>query len=171
MRRAQPPQEIARFNFKASRWRRFERLSVFPLGLIPFGDAICRFNPIYGQGMSMAAIEAVVLRNLLAGLASSNGGPMRPQAFFAETQACIEAAWESAAVPDFIDPRTQGERPHDFEQKLKFGGALLKLAAQDPAVHKLMLEVQGLLKPPISYRDPDFLGGIREEMSKAGAAN
>jgi 2-polyprenyl-6-methoxyphenol hydroxylase-like FAD-dependent oxidoreductase len=47
-----------RFAYPASAWRRFDRLSSFPGGLVPIGDAICRFNPVYGQGMSVAAQEA-----------------------------------------------------------------------------------------------------------------
>ena len=57
--------EIARFGFPASVWRHFERIEDFPRGLLPFGDTICRFNPVYGQGMSVAAQEACLLHELL----------------------------------------------------------------------------------------------------------
>jgi 2-polyprenyl-6-methoxyphenol hydroxylase-like FAD-dependent oxidoreductase len=65
IRRAEPPGEIARFGIAGSVWRHFDQLDPFPRGLLPIGDAICRFNPIYGQGMSVAAQEACLLRRLL----------------------------------------------------------------------------------------------------------
>jgi hypothetical protein len=46
-------------------WRHFERLESFPRGLLPFADAVCRFNPVYRQGMSVAAQEAGLLHRLL----------------------------------------------------------------------------------------------------------
>ena len=49
--------EIVRFGFRDNVLRHFERMEVFPRGLIPIGDSICRFNPVYGQGMSVAAQE------------------------------------------------------------------------------------------------------------------
>src|SRR5262249_6252509 len=49
--------EVARFRFSDSRYRHFDRIPAFPRGLLPFADSICRFNPIYGQGMSVAAQE------------------------------------------------------------------------------------------------------------------
>src|SRR5208282_3810580 len=54
--------DVVRFGFSASVWRHFERLEAFPRGLLPFGDVICCFNPVYGQGMSVAAQEALLLR-------------------------------------------------------------------------------------------------------------
>ena len=154
---ARPLGEIARFQFPASEYRHYERLEAFPRGLLPIGDALCRFNPIYGQGMSVAAQEARALRQLLAAR-TSTGDPLHglAPAFFAEASALIEAPWAMAAIPDFAHPDTRGERPVDLEQRLKAGHAMNQLAARDPAVHKLMAEVQHLLKPPSVYQDPEL---------------
>jgi len=172
IRHAKRPSEIARFGFKASCWRHFERLEKFPRALLPFGDAICRFNPIYGQGMSVAALEADVLNRLLtAQSAESDGLAGLAAAFFPEAERLIDTPWWTAAIPDFSDPRTEGQRPSDLEDTFKFFAALLKLAAQDAAAHKLFIEVQNLLKPRSAYRDPELVRRVKEVMAGAQTAS
>src|SRR3954470_8881945 len=158
---------IARFGFPASVWRHFERLESFPRGLLPFGDAICRFNPIWGQGMSVAAQEAVLLRRLLG---SCEGDPLAglAQAFFAGASELIETPWASAAVPDFALPQTEGQRPDDLDRMLRFNDALLRLATEDPAVYRLIVEVRHLLKPRSTLQEPDLVERVRA-METAGA--
>jgi 2-polyprenyl-6-methoxyphenol hydroxylase-like FAD-dependent oxidoreductase len=157
---------VARYGFPESVRRHFEGLDVFPRGLLPIGDAICRFNPVYGQGMSVAALEACLLRRLLE--RSGDGDPIAglAPAFFAEVQALIETPW-SVAVLDFVFPDTKGQRPADFETTLRFGIALTRLAAEDPAVHKLTAEVQNLLKPRSVYRDPKLVERVLAKMAEA----
>jgi hypothetical protein len=72
-----------------------------------------------------------------------------------------------AAIPDFVFPETQGQRPADFESSLKFGSGLARLVAEDAAVHKLMIEVQHLLKPRSVYRDPELQRRVQELMATA----
>jgi 2-polyprenyl-6-methoxyphenol hydroxylase-like FAD-dependent oxidoreductase len=165
--RAKRLEGVARYGFPESVRRHFERVDVFPSGLLPIGDAICRFNPVYGQGMSVAALEACLLQRLLERL----GGDSDPIArlaptFFAEVQALIETPW-SVAILDFMFPDTRGQRPADFESTLKFGIALTRLAAEDPAIHKLTAEVQNLLKPRSVYRDPALVERVLAMMPKA----
>src|SRR5262249_6765397 len=57
--------DIIPFSFPESRWRHFTQVTDFPRGLLPIGDAICRFNPVYGQGMTVASQEAHMLSDLL----------------------------------------------------------------------------------------------------------
>src|SRR5262245_4780999 len=158
--------EIARFRFNESVLRHYQRLENFPRGVLPIGDAICRFNPIYGQGMSVAAQEAVALRQLLA-----RRVPLAelPREYFAEVARIVETPWAQAAIPDFVHPETRGERPADFEQTLKFGMALGKLAASDPAVHRLTSEVQHLLKPRSVYRDPELVQKVMALLTRGSA--
>ena len=87
-------------------------------------------------------------------------------AFFAEMQTLIETPW-SVAMLDFVFPDTRGQRPADFEMTLKFGIALTRLAAEDPAIHKLTVEVQHLLKPRSVYRDPALVQRVFAKMAEA----
>jgi 2-polyprenyl-6-methoxyphenol hydroxylase-like FAD-dependent oxidoreductase len=138
----------------------------FPRGLLPFGDAICRFNPIWGQGMTVAAQEALLLRRLLGGDAGDPLGGLAPE-FFAAAVKVIETPWMQAAIPDFAEPQTEGQRPSDLEQRLNFGGALQRLAAQDPEIHRLVVEVRHLLKPGSALRDPALMARVAAMMAEA----
>ncbi|HYB41223.1 MAG TPA: squalene monooxygenase, partial [Candidatus Methylomirabilis sp.] len=166
VRHAKREGEIARYGFPESVWRHLERLETFPRGLLPFGDAICRFNPVYGQGMSVAAQEACLLHRLL-GTLGRESDPLAglARSFFAEAQSLIDGPWAMAAIPDFLHPETRGERPPDFEATMKFGMALTRLAARDPAVHKLVAEVQHLLKPRSVYREPQLMERVLATMA------
>ncbi len=166
IRRARRLGDVVRFGFPASVWRHFERLEAFPRGLLPFGDAICRFNPAWGQGMSVAAQEALLLRRLLG---RSEGDALAGLALSFFTEACglIETPWMSAAIPDFALPQTTGQRPPDLDSSLKFGSALNRLAAEDPAVHKVTIEVRHLLKPRSVLRDPDLVERVNAIMAEA----
>lgn len=167
IRQAKRLGDVARFGFPESVWRHFERLETFPRGLLPFGDAICRFNPIWGQGMSVAAQEAVLLRRLLG---SGDSDPLAglARAFFAGASELIDTPWASAAVPDFAMPQTEGQRPDDLDRMLKFNEALLRLAVEDPEVYRLIVEVRHLLRPRSALQEPNLVERVRA-METAGA--
>ena len=157
---------IARWQFPQSVYWHYERLASFPRGLLPLGDAICCFNPVYGQGMSVAAQEAQRLGQLLAKRATM-ADPLDglAQRFFAQAAELIETPWAMVSMADLALPGTRGERPPDFEQRRQTGLAMGKLAARDPAVHKLMAEVTSLLKPRSVYQDPALMERVREVMA------
>ncbi len=154
---AKPVGDIFRYQLPCSTRRHFEKLARFPRGLLAVGDALCRFNPVYAQGMSVAAQEAVILNRLL-GARAAEMDPLDglAPAFFAEVQAVLETPW-GIANNDFVYPMTTGPRPADFERRLKFNFALIHLAAQDPSIHRLMFEVNQLLKPQSALRTPEII--------------
>ncbi len=72
-----------------------------------------------------------------------------------------------AAIPDFVFPETRGERPVDLEETLRFTGALSRVAARDPAVQRLVIEVWHMLRPRTAYQDPELVRLIDEELAMA----
>ena len=102
---------------------------------------------------------------LQAGASESDTLTGLASAFFSEAAAIIDTPWALAAVPDLAHPKTAGERPEDLEQRLAFSEALNRVAAEDPAVHKLLFEVLHLLKPRSALNEPDLV-----ERAKALAA-
>jgi 2-polyprenyl-6-methoxyphenol hydroxylase-like FAD-dependent oxidoreductase len=160
-----------RFGLPASSWRHYERVAGFPQGLIPIGDAICRFNPIYAQGMSVAAREASILADLLqrrAGHAEGLAG--LPQDFLAEVQPWVEGAWSMSAIPDLAYLQTRGERPTDLEHRLNFGSALHRVAARDADVHELLVAVRHIALPSDALHEAGLVDRVRAEMATAELA-
>jgi flavin-dependent dehydrogenase len=156
--------EITRYNLPASTWRRFDQLQTFPRGLIPVGDSVCRFNPVFGQGMTVAAQEAVALARLLesrARLADPLDG--LGFVFLNEIQPLLGSPW-ATAVTDFIYPQTRGDRPPDFQRRMQYGAALTRLAAEDAEVHKLVFEVANLVKPQSALRDEHLASRVTAMM-------
>jgi 2-polyprenyl-6-methoxyphenol hydroxylase-like FAD-dependent oxidoreductase len=157
---------VDRFLFAESRLRHFERLETFPRGLLPIGDAICRFNPVFGQGISVAAIEGEALGETLSSVAQGGGAlasVWRP--FFQRMAEIIEAPWVMAAVPDFIFPHTVGERPANFDASVRFTIALTRATARHPDIHRLAAEIQHLLQPRRALMEPHVLERIMGEMN------
>jgi 2-polyprenyl-6-methoxyphenol hydroxylase-like FAD-dependent oxidoreductase len=88
MERATPITAPLIYNFPFSQRRRYERLQRLPRGLLAFGDAICSFNPVFGQGMTAAALEAGALRAALAA-----DGTDFARDFFTRAARIVDIAW------------------------------------------------------------------------------
>jgi 2-polyprenyl-6-methoxyphenol hydroxylase-like FAD-dependent oxidoreductase len=159
--------EPMRFGFPSSRRRHLERAEVLPKRWLALGDAVCRFNPIYGQGMGVAALQAeelaASLQRTAAGTqAFSELGPSVVSA----NNAIIEAAWNQSAIPDFVYRQTTGERPRDLRERLLRTNAVLRLAVEDPEVHRLAARVTHLLDRPEVLRTHELNQRVRALMER-----
>jgi 2-polyprenyl-6-methoxyphenol hydroxylase-like FAD-dependent oxidoreductase len=159
--------DIARFGMPCSVRRAFDKLDRFPRGLVPLGDSVCRFPPVQGQGMSVAAQECCVLASLL----ESRRGAIDPlgglaESFFAEIQPLLETPW-AVAMADLVYPQTRGERPPDFEERLQYTRALMRLAAEDAETDRVLFEVRALLRPWSALREPELASRVVSMMAPA----
>jgi 2-polyprenyl-6-methoxyphenol hydroxylase-like FAD-dependent oxidoreductase len=165
---ARPPEQIQHYEFEASVWRHFERLPALPRGVLPVGDAFCRFNPVHGQGISVAAQEALLLRDLLRQTAPASDPLATVQkSFLTEASGLIATPWEMSAVNDFNFAYTRGERPANFEEIARRQSAMLAAASRDPVVLRAMTEVGHLLQPVSLLNDPAIVQRISAQANAA----
>jgi 2-polyprenyl-6-methoxyphenol hydroxylase-like FAD-dependent oxidoreductase len=170
-RHAEPPKEIRHYGFLTSQWRHFERLSYLPRGILPIGDATCRFNPIHGQGMSSAAMQARLLKVVLDGAATEADPIAAAQAgFMADVESVLQTPWNMSTGADLVFPEIRGERPENFEESRKFEQALFRAAVTDPIVHRALMEVSQLLQPQELLHEPRIMERIEAYSAKAEAA-
>jgi 2-polyprenyl-6-methoxyphenol hydroxylase-like FAD-dependent oxidoreductase len=170
LRYASPPYGIRHYRFPVSIWKHFERLPRLPRGVLPVADALCRFNPIYGQGMSSAAQQARLLQNVLGRAAAQPDPIAAAQAgFMTEVASVLETPWSMSTSADLAFPGTHGERPENFEEAQQFEAALFRAVVADPLVHRAMMEVGQLLQPHSLLREPDIMRRIEAVSTKAAA--
>lgn len=147
---AEPLGEATSARFPASLRRRFERLADLPERLLVVADSLCSFNPIYGQGMTVAALEALVLRDCLA-----HGEPERlASRFFARAGKLLDIPWKLALDNDrrFVDPN---HRRGPLARCVSWYLDKLHDAAQrDPVAAMAFLKVVNLMATPPSVLHP-----------------
>jgi len=130
---AEPATEPSHYRFKRSVRRRFEQLDAFPEGVLPIGDAICHYNPGYGQGMSAACGQAMALQQALDEAAARGNLDGLWRSFLPKAYEQTRAPWLFAAEADFLDPRCTGDFPEEERESLKLLQHIRGLAARGDA--------------------------------------
>jgi 2-polyprenyl-6-methoxyphenol hydroxylase-like FAD-dependent oxidoreductase len=144
-----------RCRFPRSARRRYERLRTFPEGLLVVGDAVSSFNPIYGQGMTVAAMEALVLRDAVAA-----GGPGLAQRFFRRAARLVDVAWDLAAGGDLVLPVVPGRRPLRARVINGYVTRVSAAATVDAVVGRTFIRVANLLDPPSALVRPSVVARV-----------
>lgn len=155
LRAARPLSDVATFRFRANRRRRYDRMRRFPRGLLVFGDAMCSFNPVYGQGMSVAALEAIELRDCLR-----RGDRDLARRFFRAAARPIDVAWRLTVGADLALPQVAGPRPRSVRLVRAYVGHLLVAAEHDPVVAARFLRVSAFLEKPPRLMTPPIVARV-----------
>ena len=169
LRRAEPLGDVERYRTPSSRWRRYDKTKRFPAGLLVFGDAICSFNPIYGQGMTVAALEAMALDRCLR-RGSHNLAPR----FFRAAAKTVSVAWQLAVGGDLALPEVVGPRPLAVRLANRYVDRVQAAAETDTAIAERFMKVAGFSYSPASLLSPSVVlqvAAVRWRQSRARSSD
>jgi 2-polyprenyl-6-methoxyphenol hydroxylase-like FAD-dependent oxidoreductase len=141
--------EAALTRFPAHRRRRYERLRRLPERFVVLGDALCSFNPVYGQGMSVAAREAALL-----GACLDDGLERLGPRFFRAARRVVDVPWDLAVGNDLRFPEVRGPRPPLLRLVNSYLPRLHRAAGRDPEIARAFHRVAHLVEPPRSLLRP-----------------
>jgi 2-polyprenyl-6-methoxyphenol hydroxylase-like FAD-dependent oxidoreductase len=160
---APPLSDISSYRFPANQRRLFERMKHLPSGYLVTGDAICSFNPLYGQGMSVAAMEAKALEEVVA------AGPHDlASRFYARTATIVDIPWTIATGEDLRFPQVEGNRPPGSRMVNRYLERVHAAASDDPAICRRFFDVLNLLAPPSSLMAPGLAWRVLTRSIPAG---
>jgi 2-polyprenyl-6-methoxyphenol hydroxylase-like FAD-dependent oxidoreductase len=160
---ARPLTEIASYRFPANQRRLYEKMGRFPGGYLVTGDAVCSFNPIYGQGMSVAATEAKALDESLAG-----GINNLARRFYARARKIIDIPWLIATGEDLRFPQVEGKRPPGSRLVNRYLDLVHEAASYDATVCRKFFDVLNLLATPGSLMRPGVAWRVLSRRASRG---
>ena len=149
IRDAEPLDDPVAIRFPASVRHRYEQLTRFPDGLLVLGDAVSSFNPIYGQGITVAALQALALRRHL-----ERGIEPQPRRVFADLARVVDVPWDIAAGGDLVFPGVPGRRTLKVRLVSAYLVRLHAAAAHDARLAGAFVRVIGMVAPPQSLLGP-----------------
>ncbi|WP_374969600.1 NAD(P)/FAD-dependent oxidoreductase [Terrabacter sp. BE26] len=150
--------DIESYRFPSSRRRHYERVADLPAGLVTVGDAACSFDPVYGQGMTSAALQAAALGRAVA--RTGPGAPGLPRHFHRHAARIIDAPWRIAVGGDFGHPETVGPRPLGTRQLNGYTARVIQAAHASLPVARVFNRVLQLEDPPLMLFRPDVVARV-----------
>jgi len=152
IRYADPIDQPVAFRMPTTLRRHYQKLTRFPDGLLVTGDAVTCFNPVYAQGMSVAALCALTMRQHL----HSGAAPVPLDYFRDMARDAVDASWDMTNTVDLSIPGVEGERT----MKVRFANWFLKkvqiAATHDSDITAKYYQVAGLEAAPESLQTPGF---------------
>lgn len=155
MSQSEPLSEVVPYKFSSSLRRHYEKLSRFPQGYLVLGDAVCSFNPTYGQGMTSAAMQASALDELLTQRRGRLDG--LSVTFFKQAAKIVDTPWQLAVGEDFRFPQTTGPKPAGVDLLNRYVAMVHRATLVDETVGRAFAAVMNLMAPPTSLMAPRIL--------------
>jgi 2-polyprenyl-6-methoxyphenol hydroxylase-like FAD-dependent oxidoreductase len=162
IRQAQPLNDISGFRTTDNRLRRYDRLPRYLEGFLVCGDSVYALNPVYGQGMSVAALSALAIERCLREQCRAQpDGEMRGLARRVQTRIgkVVAGPWQMATDEDRRWPATEGADPLPLAARLlqRYAGQVLHTMLSDAVVAEAFTRVQQMIAPPTLFFRPDIV--------------
>jgi 2-polyprenyl-6-methoxyphenol hydroxylase-like FAD-dependent oxidoreductase len=154
LRQAARVSEFCRYRYREARLRHYDELTRLPPATIALGDALCSVDPVFGQGMAVAALSAEVLASSLA----SSRDPAR--AYWSRVPSAYRTAWQLSTSEDLRYPEVVGRRGLATSFSHWYTGHVHRLAAVDDDVYRRFARVMHLLESPAHLFHPSVLGKV-----------
>lgn len=151
-----PVGEPSTQSFPAFSWHRYDRLERLPERYLVSGDAVCSFDPRFGQGMTVAITEATELGRVL----DRHGLDVVGERLLSAALPTVQDAWELATGSDLANPEVDGPRPLSWRLTNAYMQRLLPAAHRDPVVAAAFIRVVGMLDRPQQLLHPRILGRV-----------
>lgn len=135
--------------------RRFDLVNHLPERLLVVGDAHCRFDPVFGQGVSVAAIEAHQLQLLLQRKQKLDKAFTKQ--FYKETAHIIQTPWEMTTTEISRHPQLKRELTIKQKFQLWYTKQIYQLSATDSDVYIRLVRVMNLIRSPLHLFHPKVL--------------
>jgi 2-polyprenyl-6-methoxyphenol hydroxylase-like FAD-dependent oxidoreductase len=155
LRHAEPVTKPVAFTVPYSRRYHYEEMKRFPAGYLVMGDAVCSFNPTFGQGMSVAAINAEILDQVLQ--AQGDRSLTLAHRFYRAAKPANDLAWLLAGSEDMRFPQTQAERPFGLAAIQWFTKQVVQMASTDEAVTRTFYRMVNMIEGPEALASPSIL--------------
>ncbi|RCG25962.1 FAD-dependent oxidoreductase [Sphaerisporangium album] len=149
--RAEMIGEVITYHQADSRRRDFHKLDRLPAGLVAAGDAVASFNPVYGQGMTSAALHASCLSAYLR----SGPSPDAPaRAYFEQVRVVVDAAWQTSTFSDLSLPHVDGPYPPAYKLTKWISDVVFAASMTDAAVNRRLDAVMTMRAHPNTLMRP-----------------
>lgn len=140
---------VSAYRLLDSRRRHYVAMERLPGGLVAVGDALASFNPVYGQGMTTAALQAFCLERYLRGGAH----PHEPAlAYFRDAAVFVDAAWQACKMRDLSQPHIDGPYPRGYRIAQRIGHLVSRASVTDVTVSRRFLDVAHMVEHPRTMR-------------------
>lgn len=136
-------------------WRRFDKVADLPKSLLLIGDTICRIDPVFGQGMSIAVLEALALKKILEGNRQSF-----EKLFQRQAAKIIAPIWGMVVTEDFRYPETVGKKPLGLSIQQWYAKKIFVLSSENQMVYDSLVQVMNLVSPMTGLMKPRIIGSV-----------
>ncbi len=171
---AKPISKVYSYRRTENCWQHYEKLERLPEGLVIVGDAVCAFNPIYGQGMTTAALGALTLQKCLQQQFTNSQYTAKglTQNFQKQLAEVLKTPWLMATSDDFRWETTEGGKPDKMTRFMhKYMDEVMLLSVHQPHAYKVLSEVIHMVKQPTALFAPGIIFGVLKQIINAKINN